>query len=540
MRLIKASNIQLHEFYGDKIPEYGILSHTWENEEVSFQDLQTQEQSWLVTRAGYQKIKGCCALAVSQGLEYVWIDTCCIDKTSSAELTEAINSMFMWYEESKICWAYLADVYLSTFAMPNEAVDGYLRERNKHEFCSSRWYQRGWTLQELLAPEEVEFFNSEWAFLGTKSSLLSMISQATYIDRAHLVNHSNASVATKMSWASNRETTKVEDMAYCLMGLFEVNMPLLYGEGQKAFMRLQHEIVKISDDESIFAWEDANLGESGIFALSPAAFASSGDIVQSHSSQIDRPPYNLTNRGLSMELVLGSRCPLPSFDDSVRSGITFAELRCSQRARPVAIQLRRVSHTDFVRSSPSQLFHSRTMDYQPRSGYIRPLYTTLAKLNTEKYQFTLPPFWQSDPLVDLLETNFTWDEPRDQMQWTVTLQREQHSVGLAFKTVDKTWSVKSSRIFVVILGLTRYHPATADVVYPQRGETFADMLRDHEKTYFKPLSAKVGGGTLHERIVSVSFVNISTPDCENYYVNIEPNNTGIFDQTGVVQIISKI
>ncbi|KAL8831463.1 MAG: hypothetical protein Q9170_005278 [Blastenia crenularia] len=286
MRLLNTTTITLHEFHGHRTPLYVILSHTWEQDEVSFQDIQALHHGHLAGLAGYEKIISCCALAASEGWEYIWIDTCCIDKRSSAELTEAINSMFRWYKEAQLCYTYLSDVLTSS----------------PDDFCYSRWFTRGWTLQELLAPGIVTFVNAFWEVLDTKRSLRKELSAVTGISAEHLIDPLSASVATKMSWASQRETTRIEDIAYCLLGLFDVNMPLLYGEGEKAFMRLQHEIIRVSADESIFAWCDSRLIQSGLLAQSPAAFASSGDIAPVIFSEFSRRGiYTVTNRGVTFE-----------------------------------------------------------------------------------------------------------------------------------------------------------------------------------------------------------------------------------------------
>ena len=261
------------------MPPYTILSHTWGNAEISFHDLLNDAESKLNESEGYRKIRSCCALVAAQGLEYVWIDTCCIDKSSSAELTEAINSMYRWYQEAKICYAYLADVRIDNHDPRDTIVTT--------AFEKSRWFTRGWTLQELLAPKYVVFYDEEWREFGSKSSLIAQISLVAGIQQDHIHNINGASVAQKMSWASKRQTTRVEDMAYSLMGIFDVNMALLYGEGDKAFTRLQHEIVKISNDESLFAWTDGGLVESGLFAQSPKSFAESGNVVQISSDRHD-------------------------------------------------------------------------------------------------------------------------------------------------------------------------------------------------------------------------------------------------------------
>ena len=164
-------------------------------------------------------------MAAADGFHYIWIDTCCIDKASSAELSEAINSTYRWYHESGVCYAYLADV-------PPNAVD--------NEFAKSRWFTRGWTLQELIAPLTVIFLNKEWQKIGIKSSRQRIISEVTGIPANILLGGDleRASIAQKISWASKREITRIEDIAYCLMGIFSINMPMLYGEGERVFIRL--------------------------------------------------------------------------------------------------------------------------------------------------------------------------------------------------------------------------------------------------------------------------------------------------------------
>jgi hypothetical protein len=215
MRLLDTTTITFKSFFNNaSIPPYAILSHTWGEEEVSFQDLLTPKAKDMI---GYKKISDCCKQAVDDGFELAWVDTCCIDKTSSAELSEAINSMYQWYQDAQVCYVYLADVPSCDALSPNS------------KFGKSRWFTRGWTLQELLAPQSVVFYSSEWIELGTKSSLQSAITAITGVSKVVLLlNHpGEISVAQRMSWAANRETTRVEDIAYCLLGLFGVNMPAI-------------------------------------------------------------------------------------------------------------------------------------------------------------------------------------------------------------------------------------------------------------------------------------------------------------------------
>jgi hypothetical protein len=255
MRLIHTTSGEFKEFFDSEIPPYSILSHRWGPDEVSFQDYEAGTKEF---SEGHTKIRRCCALALERGFDWVWIDTCCIDKKSSAELTEAINSMYRWYENARECYAYLNDVTWAQIGTKDEM------EQSRKEFRDSKWFTRGWTLQELLAPELVLFFDRSWNLIGPKSSegvkvsdLATEISSITEIDIKYIKNvyrGRGACAAVKMSWVSRRQTSRSEDMAYCLLGIFDVNMPLLYGEGKKAFFRLQFEIIKQSDDESIFAW----------------------------------------------------------------------------------------------------------------------------------------------------------------------------------------------------------------------------------------------------------------------------------------------
>ncbi|KAI3557904.1 HET domain-containing protein [Colletotrichum abscissum] len=263
MMLLNATSLQLHEFFGYSIPIYAILSHTWEEDEVTLQDV---TNSSYALKKGFAKVRACCAQALRDGIIWVWIDTCCIDKTSSADLSEAINSMFRWYQNATVCYVYLSDL----LAQKPGRLD-YLA------FKSTKWFTRGWTLQELLAPRLIEFYDCDWNEVGTKSSLEYLLHNRTGIRRdvlSHDTPIPSLPVAERMSWASTRKTTRQEDIAYCLLGIFDIHMPLLYGEGDRAFVRLQQEIIRNSEDMSVLLWAQTyHLGEqSGVLAQSPAAF----------------------------------------------------------------------------------------------------------------------------------------------------------------------------------------------------------------------------------------------------------------------------
>ncbi|KAI4135929.1 MAG: hypothetical protein LQ341_005822 [Variospora aurantia] len=315
MRLINTSTLEFREFFDSEIPEYAILSHRWGSDEASYQDFEKGIQH---TRMGFAKIGGCCSLALKYKFEWTWVDTCCIDKRSSAELSEAINSMYNWYRDAEVCYVYLADVLW-------EDGTPELHQASMDRFRRSNWFTRGWTLQELLAPDHVSFLDRRWRSIGTKRSMIDEISKITRIDahylcpsiktgpfeveictkqsdcRAHYYSY-EASIATKMSWASKRQTSRTEDIAYCLLGLFDVNMPLLYGEGSKAFRRLQYEIIKQSSDDSIFAWEPDSMRLFATFAPHPSRFAYSRYVHQTGPTTSDRRPYSMTNQGLNFPI----------------------------------------------------------------------------------------------------------------------------------------------------------------------------------------------------------------------------------------------
>ena len=253
--------------------------------------------------------------------------------------------MFHWYERARVCYAYLADVSASDVSRNSDS-----------EFAKSQWFTRGWTLQELIAPANVVFMSRDWIEIGTKSSLCISLAEITTVDVKVLNGRKSpqaTSIAQRMSWASKRETTRKEDIAYCLMGLFGVNMPLLYGEEDRAFIRLQEELIKDSDDHSLFAWIDQSAAPHdayGLFAKSPAYFAKSSNIlpyrdlpqalvddikklVESSSFATDgfiahfldtlrAPPYSMSNKGLHIDLPLGS---LP------QQGLYLAALNCTDR-----------------------------------------------------------------------------------------------------------------------------------------------------------------------------------------------------------------
>ncbi|KAK4061400.1 hypothetical protein Trihar35433_9727 [Trichoderma harzianum] len=338
MRLINTQTFKLKDFSYETIPPYAILSHTWgdDSEELTLRDV--KDGNIDKPGVGSIKLRGCCEQAQKDGLEYAWIDTCCIDKTNLVELSEAINSMFRWYNCASVCYAYLSDV----------PEDDNPTERGS-KFRSSRWFQRGWTLQELLAPKHLRFFNTKWQFIGTKGTISNVIKDITRVPRQFLLGITGlhvASVAQRMSWAAQRETKRPEDLSYCLLGIFGIAMPMIYGEGgEQAFIRLQEQIMKSTRDDSILAWglsdgtngslindEDIkdsilkNKARSGnVLATSPKYFANSGQIVcweQTHG-QLQ-----------SLDMFGGSlRISLPLFT-STTTGETIGILSCGPASSP--------------------------------------------------------------------------------------------------------------------------------------------------------------------------------------------------------------
>nr|VWO95731.1 C-24(28) sterol reductase [Ganoderma boninense] len=291
MWLLSTDRAELHCFASpEDVPGgYAILSHVWDKEE---QTSKTSKGSARMTSArnpnprdfASAKIRESCILAERHGYKWIWNDTCCIDKRSSSELSEAINSMYRYYSLAEVCYAYLRDV-------PNKESENW-----ELAFHESLWHKRGWTLQELIAPDFLLFLSTDWNVLGTKTDLADKLEVITMVPATVLrkeVELSGLSVAQRMSWAAGRETTRVEDEAYCLMGIFSINISTLYGESRHAFFRLQEEIMKKLVDTSLVAWGfstrslDVNGGGSAldqedsnyyVLADSPHAFHTSNAV----------------------------------------------------------------------------------------------------------------------------------------------------------------------------------------------------------------------------------------------------------------------
>ncbi|KAK6075487.1 het domain-containing protein [Seiridium cupressi] len=402
MRLIDTHTHLLLEPWKAAGKEYAILSHTWGAEEVIFQEWEQLFPSGAIkgqcphvrytginNKAGYHKVMQACEQAKRDGIRWLWCDTMCINKESSAELSEAINSMFQWYSNATVCYSYLTDVvfhdqasYLDVFPSPSNTQGWFLHaihqkqdqivQEVKSRFMGSRWWTRGWTLQELLAPENVVFFSRDWRLLGRKADLASWITASTNIHREALEDKSSIrkfSIAQRMSWMANRQTTVIEDMAYCLLGIFNINMPMLYGQGPNAFQKLQEEIINTSDDQSILAWSPStpySSGWTGALARSPTDFHTCGSIICDEG--LSSFPYAQTNLGLRLKgplisstnkdvFFLGLNCCL-ELRGNTRSTHVSADNRYVCRRFQVWIILRKTGEAKYKRGhTPKSILH---------------------------------------------------------------------------------------------------------------------------------------------------------------------------------------
>ena len=370
MYLIHTTSLHLRWFSDAETPAYAILSHCWENHEVTFQDVLNDAQR---DGPGFEKLLACCELARSHGISWAWIDTCCINKTSSVELSEAINSMFTWYKNSMVCYVFLSDL-VPRSQDPLQTAPG-----QSQKISNCRWFTRSWTLQELLAPPDLIFFNKHLHQIGTRSTLVEHISSITGIGQSYLLKPQSvheASVARRMSWASRRQASRPEDIAYSLLGLFNVNMPLLYGEGErKAFLRLQEHIISQCADESIFSWTSKTSDRQqrhGLLAESPLGFADCGSVHQVQFPA-SRPPYTITNRGIQLPIpanpIRGSLFRwMPALTSSVEVDLACEDLSqdvsFKTTARAISIRLRtdnRLANQQCYRADTSEpIFRSRS------------------------------------------------------------------------------------------------------------------------------------------------------------------------------------
>lgn len=430
MRLINAETMMLEDFTLREAPQYAILSHTWAKEEVTFHEFTCQNND-TTKKQGFAKIAQTCEIARLNHLGYVWIDTCCIDKTSSAELAHAINSMFQWYKNASVCYAYLSDLpqrvlVKEDWSVEHDALEDWSVDHDSveespvpyNELRNCNWFTRGWTLQELIAPETVHFYDGTWTFRGTKDDLAELIHQITHIDTEVLRNIeklAGVSIAERMTWASKRKTTRIEDTAYCLLGIFDINMPLLYGEGNKAFTRLQHEIIKDNSDLSIYGWSpeesvisvDYHFGysdgcevdcghgqriENGFYgALAP----SPNEFVAPHSWDLRASAeHSVTNRGIKISCSLIEVC---------LEGCDFNECGCCPDCRKYVLVIGRTTSESswgiilkkldpdvFVRSSKRLICLNADTHFFTSSTRHRAIYLLRQAPHTIQYPKRLP------------------------------------------------------------------------------------------------------------------------------------------------------
>ncbi|KAF4774182.1 HET domain-containing protein [Colletotrichum scovillei] len=361
MKLLNCSTLRIEEMHWARKQEledqgistaYAILSHRWESDEdeVTFEDMASADIR-SKKLLGWSKIEKTCAKALEIGIGYAWIDTCCIDKRNLTELTEAINSMFRWYAEAEICFAYLSDV------------------GRGGDLAKSMWFTRGWTLQELIAPGKMEFYDKNWNAIGSRFNLSRQIQMRTSIN-AEILRHDSSThesiqdllagipVGRRMSWAAGRQAKKEEDRAYSLLGIFGVSMPLLYGEGNRAFIRLQEEIIKETNDMSLFAWCDPtvtcidDLEElRGILTTTPDHFRGCCNLTFL-SDPRRGPEFSMTNKGLRLE------SKLFAFGE----GLYFLGLGCRKiegsNHEYQGILLHQLSNESYVRTRPERLYAS--------------------------------------------------------------------------------------------------------------------------------------------------------------------------------------
>jgi hypothetical protein len=398
MRLLNSTTLDFQVFNDEQLPPYAILSHTWGDEEVSYQDhsfmqrlavvpkelrenaaytavlesaagldFMTVDKIPINQRAGYRKIKQTAKIAKEMDLKWLWVDTCCIDKSSSAELQEAINAMYRWYQQSTFCLVYLEDCEAKLDGRPTE-------EDLEEMLMSSKWITRGWTLQELIAPRAVTFYDSAWQPITEKLKSLPTIHRVTRIPEYVLAtgNTSQASVAQRMSWAAHRTTSRVEDIAYSLLGIFEVHMPMLYGERANAFLRLQEEIIRKTPDDSIFAWTSMNGSRSkyrGMLARSPKEFEKCINVSRGYGN------FAISNMGLRIEMDT-MRIKSDQGDESVYLGLLNARLHGQNQNTYISIEFQNLVDHNCVRISSDHIenWHKkRLQDFVKRTLYFEHL-----------------------------------------------------------------------------------------------------------------------------------------------------------------------
>lgn len=520
MKLLNCTTLRIEEFFGPSVPPYAILSHRWEAGEVTYQEVMNLQG--LDQKAGWVKVREACRVARSKGYDYAWVDTCCINKQDLTELTEAINSMFQWYAKAGVCFAYLSDV------PPGQS-----------SIESSLWFTRGFTLQELIAPNEVEFLDSEWHPIGTRATRCNEIHLRTRIDKEVLLRGATSGrtverilddipLARRMSWASGRTTTREEDVAYSLLGVFGINMPLLYGEGKNAFMRLQTEIMKEKNDMTLFAWvsspakpdQQGTPRYRGILATSPREFEHASDLVFSkditynpevsfakskHNTerlteqQLTLDQYAMTNKGLRIDTELNTG----------KDKTQYLRLGCRRNGwdpeESASISLIHHGGGVFLRSQPSKIF---TINNVSREGkmtlYVKkhteeepPVVAGYEQSFCEAYQFHYDP--QDMERMRVVPASM-WNE---QKRMFVTKNVDSFNGFAQFRMVRE----RSTHDFIVACGFTsrdRGWICMASSTDKNRNIYSAAISGDLRKVRELAIRANENGKTVSERIGIVS------------------------------------
>ncbi|ERF76866.1 hypothetical protein EPUS_02577 [Endocarpon pusillum Z07020] len=406
MRLINTSTGALEEFIGMNIPPDAILSHTWEEEEeeeeVSLRDMSDQSCK---SKKGYRKIEMTCQFAAQEGINYAWVDTRCIDKSSSAELTEAINSI-------PSC------IRISGYGAPKLPTPTSSIETGTTEARNKIWSERS-------------------KITGIKPAILS-----------HAQPLSSVAVVQKMSWAANRTTTRMEDTAYCLLGIFDINMPLLYGEEEKAFRRLQEEIIRSTPDLSIFAWtwlpNTKNTGKpnsllfSGVLAKSPLVFFQ-GISLEKRPGH-DWRELSVSNGSIKTQVqIVSERIP------GKRGTRYLLPLDCSREPNQLlAVRLRKCGPDQFIREDPWAVveYSEDLWVNAPKEQY---LLTELPKVSRPPES----PFLDMSLFIGQTRSHFVQVQLRDELEIDDTWpwgRRFDSQDRLFFVSGDPRWDSGAMRV----------------------------------------------------------------------------------------------
>ena len=337
MYLINVRSLELEEFGDETQVQYAVLSHRWQAGELIFEDtVRKQGHRYLPVDQIPEKVQRCCRQAANDGLSYVWIDTCCINKTDASQHEEAINSMFSYYQNAEVCYSYHFDV-------PGVFL------------TKSELFKRGWTLQELLAPRKLVLFDRDWNKLGERLGLADQISNTTGIP-SHVLRDAfvpNADTrllaAETISWAQGRSTGRAADKAYSLLGLLDINMPMLYGLRERAFLKLQEAILLEHDDYSVFAWNGVRPGNPSLLADSPDCFQTGvfgQALINTNRVRRDR---NVTSDGVTLDINLAP------WQSRVYVAYLDIELAEEEEDRALGIFVKQIDYNDRFARIPAEM-----------------------------------------------------------------------------------------------------------------------------------------------------------------------------------------